>query len=70
LKSAAKARALRGWPVACRVSSFQLLYLERRASLKAIQEALSGVEAARVVLSTARQHIEVSGEPRSPAAHR
>jgi hypothetical protein len=35
-----------------------LLYLERRAYLKAIQEALSGVESARVVLAAARQRLE------------
>jgi hypothetical protein len=35
-----------------------LLYLERQAYLKAIQEALSGVETARVVLARARQRAE------------
>jgi hypothetical protein len=37
-----------------------LLYLERRAYLKAVQEALSGVESARVVLATARQRLETA----------
>lgn len=35
-----------------------LLYLERKAYLKAIQEALSGVESARVALARARQRLE------------
>jgi hypothetical protein len=35
-----------------------LLYLERRAYLKAIQDALAGVESARVVLARARQRLE------------
>jgi hypothetical protein len=35
-----------------------LLYLERKAYLKAIQDALAGVELARVVLARARQRLE------------
>jgi hypothetical protein len=35
-----------------------LLYLERKAYLGAIQDALAGVEAARVVLAKARQRLE------------
>jgi hypothetical protein len=35
-----------------------LLYLERRAYLNAIQDALAGIEAARVVLARARQRLE------------
>lgn len=34
-----------------------LLYPERKAYLKAIQDALAGVEAARVVLAKARQRL-------------
>ena len=35
-----------------------LLYLERKAYLTAIQDALAGVEEARVVLAKARQRLE------------
>jgi hypothetical protein len=35
-----------------------LLYRERRAYLGAIQDALAGVESARVVLARARQRLE------------
>jgi hypothetical protein len=35
-----------------------LLYLERKAYLKALQDALAGVEAARVILALARQRLE------------
>ena len=35
-----------------------LLYVERKAYLKAIQDALAGVEEARVVLARARQRLE------------
>ena len=35
-----------------------LLYLERKAYLDAIQDALAGMESARVVLAKARQRIE------------
>ena len=35
-----------------------LLYLERKAYLKAIQDALAGTEAARVALAKARQRLE------------
>jgi hypothetical protein len=37
-----------------------LLYLERRAYLNAIQDALAGIEAARVVLARASQRISTS----------
>jgi hypothetical protein len=35
-----------------------LLYLERKAYLEAIQDALAGVDTARIVLARARQRIE------------
>jgi hypothetical protein len=35
-----------------------LLYLERMAYLRAIQDALAGIETARIVLARARQRIE------------
>ncbi len=38
-----------------------LLYLERQAYLKAIQEALTAVETARIVLAKARQRTEDKG---------
>jgi hypothetical protein len=41
-----------------------LLYLERQAYLKAIQDALTGVETARVVLARARQRAERQTAPR------
>ncbi len=41
-----------------RAADDPLLYLERRAYLKAVQDALAGVESARVVLARARQRIE------------
>ena len=41
-----------------------LLYLERKAYLQAIREAISGVEAARVVLVKACQRIEAEGRSR------
>jgi hypothetical protein len=37
-----------------------LLYLERKAYLGGIQDALAGVEAARVTLAKARQRLERS----------
>jgi hypothetical protein len=40
-----------------REGSDPLLYLERRAYLNAIQDALAGIEAARVVLARAQQRI-------------
>jgi hypothetical protein len=53
-----------------------LLYLERRAYLNAIQDALAGVEAARVILARAHQRLnqektkgprgEESGEKETP----
>jgi hypothetical protein len=38
-----------------------LLYGERKAYLKGIQDALAGVEAARVVLARARRRLEDGG---------
>jgi hypothetical protein len=38
-----------------------LLYLERKAYLDAIQDALAGVEAARVILAKVQQRVEESG---------
>jgi hypothetical protein len=35
-----------------------LLYLERKGYLNAIQDALAGVESARVILAKARQRLE------------
>lgn len=44
-----------------------LLYLERKAYLDAIQDALAGVEEARVVLARARQRLEADpARPRDP----
>jgi hypothetical protein len=40
-----------------------LLYAERRAYLSAIQDALSGVEEARVVLARARQRLGPAQRP-------
>ncbi len=39
-----------------------LLYLERQAYLGAIQDALAGVESARVILARARQRLESERE--------
>ena len=49
-----------------------LLYLERKAYLGAIQDALAGVEEARVVLARARQRLEgaPSVRPTGQPAHR
>ncbi len=43
-----------------------LLYLERRAYLKGVQDALAGLEDARVVLARARQRLEGT-RPAGPA---
>jgi hypothetical protein len=40
-----------------------LLYLERKAYLGAIQDALAGVESARVVLARVRRRLEMENEP-------
>ena len=40
-----------------------LLYLERKAYLAAIRDAVSGVEAARVTLAKARQRLERESGP-------
>jgi hypothetical protein len=42
-------------------SNDPLLYLERKAYLGAIQDALAGVESARVILAKARQRLEAAG---------
>jgi hypothetical protein len=47
-----------------------LLYLERKAYLGAIQDALAGVEGARVVLARARQRLERDQGARPLDAHR
>jgi hypothetical protein len=44
-----------------------LLYLERKAYLKGLQDALAGVEAARVALALARQRLEGARGPWPPA---
>jgi hypothetical protein len=41
-----------------------LLYLERKAYLGAIQDALAGVEEARVILAKARQRLEAERKTR------
>jgi hypothetical protein len=38
-----------------------LLYLERKAYLEAIQDALAGVEASRVILAKVQQRLDESG---------
>jgi hypothetical protein len=43
-----------------------LLYLERRSYLNAIQDALAGVEAARVVLARASQRLRAEKERGRP----
>ena len=42
-----------------------MLYLERQAYLGAIRHAISGLEAARVVLARARQRLRDAREPRT-----
>jgi hypothetical protein len=44
--------------VLTRAANDPLLYLERRAYLNGISDALAGVEAARVALARARQRLE------------
>jgi hypothetical protein len=46
-----------------------LLYLERKAYLSAVQDALAGVEAARVALAKARQRMGVLRENEGPSRH-
>jgi hypothetical protein len=60
------ARGLSKEVVLWKEGSDPLLYLERKAYLKAIQDALAGVEEARVVLARARQRLE-DEETRRPA---
>ncbi len=43
-----------------------LLYLERKSYLNAIQDALAGVEAARVVLARAVQRLQADQRKESP----
>jgi hypothetical protein len=43
-----------------------LLYLERKAYLNAIQDALAGVEDARVVLARAQQRLTAKPRRRTP----
>jgi hypothetical protein len=40
------------------VSDSPLLYVERRAYLKGIQDALAGIESARVILARARERMK------------
>lgn len=53
------ARGLAKEVVLWREGNDPLLYLERKAYLGAIQDALAGVEAARVVLAKVRQRLEM-----------
>jgi hypothetical protein len=46
-----------------------LLYLERKSYLNAIQDALAGVEEARVVLARALQRMQAERDRRPPPAH-
>jgi hypothetical protein len=52
------ARGLAKEVVLWRKGDDPLLYLERKAYLDAVQDALAGVEGARVVLARARQRLE------------
>jgi hypothetical protein len=52
------ARGLAKEVVLWKKSDDPLLYVERKGYLNAIQDALAGVEAARVVLAKARQRLE------------
>jgi hypothetical protein len=52
------ARRLSKEVVVWKEGSDPLLYLERKAYLDSIQDALAGLEAARVVLARARQRLE------------
>jgi hypothetical protein len=45
-----------------------LLYLERRAYLSGVQDALAGVEAARVVLAKACQRLKAGARRDAPQA--
>ena len=46
-----------------------LLFAERRAYLKAIQDALAAVETARVVLAKARARLDGGASPDAPPPH-
>jgi hypothetical protein len=54
------ARGLAKEVVLWKAANDPLLYVERKEYLGAIQDALAGVEAARVVLAKARQRLEGS----------
>jgi hypothetical protein len=54
------ARGLAKEVVLWKAANDPLLYVERKGYLTAIQDALAGVEAARVVLAKARQRLEAS----------
>jgi len=43
-----------------------LLYLERKSYLNAIQDALAGVDSARVVLARAAQRMQKDAAPKKP----
>jgi hypothetical protein len=58
------ARGLSREVVLWKAANDPLLYLERKAYLGAVQDALAGVEAARVVLAKARQRLEGEDEGR------
>jgi hypothetical protein len=57
-------RGLAKGVVLIKAASDPLLYLERKAYLTAIQDALAGVEGARVVLARAGQRLERGTETR------
>jgi hypothetical protein len=54
-------RGLAKEAILIRAGDDPLLYLERKAYLGAIQDALSGVEAARVTLAQARRRLTQRG---------
>jgi hypothetical protein len=58
------ARGLSREVVIWKAGNDPLLYAERKAYLNSIQDALAGVEAARVVLAKARQRLEGESETR------
>jgi hypothetical protein len=53
-----RSRGLTKEVVLVKAADDPLLYLERKAYLTAIQDALAGVEGARVALARARQRLE------------
>src|SRR5215469_14408249 len=58
------ARGLSREVVIWKAGNDPLLYAERKGYLNSIQDALAGVEAARVVLAKARQRLEGESEAR------